>query len=341
MYQLLSPLLLKLPAEPVHDASIALLQLGGLLQLDRLAPPPIADPAELLGLHFPNRVGLAAGLDKNGDALEMLGACGFGFLELGTVTPRPQPGNPRPRMFRIPEAHALINRMGFNNLGLQHLLRRIQVRRYRGIVGVNLGKNKDTPATGALQDYCKGLEAVHAEADYVTLNLSSPNTPGLRDLQMGAALQGLLTGIGDVRERLADRDGKRTPLLVKVAPDLHDEDIRAIAEQLVTHGVDGIIATNTTLNRTPVQNHPAAAEAGGLSGRPLHEQSLQVVQLLRRCVGQDLVIVGVGGIDSGERAVAMRLAGADLVQMYTGLIYEGPGLIRKAARAMVAARDHS
>lgn len=338
MYALLSPLLLRLPAEPVHDATIALLQLGGLLQLDRLAPAPVSDPVKLMGLQFANRVGLAAGLDKNGDALEMLGACGFGFLELGTVTPRPQPGNPRPRLFRLPEARALINRMGFNNLGVEHLLRRVQLRRYPGVLGVNLGKNRDTPAGRALADYSAGLQAVHQDADYVTLNLSSPNTPGLRDLQVGAALEDLLQGLQPVRDRLADRDGRRTPMLVKIAPDLHADDVRAIADQLMSHQVDGIIATNTTLARDGVEHLAQANEAGGLSGAPLHERSLDVVRTLRRHVGQDLVVVGVGGIDSANRAQAMYRAGADLVQLYSGLIYRGPGLVRQAARALAVTR---
>lgn len=332
MYQLIAPLLLRMDAEASHDLAIATLRLASQLQVDRLAGPPVYDPVELMGLRFPNRVGLAAGLDKNADCFELLGALGFGFVEVGTVTPRPQRGNPKPRLFRIPEEHVLINRMGFNNLGLAHLVRRVSRRRYEGVLGINLGKNKDTPAERALEDYQQGLEAVHAWADYVTINLSSPNTPGLRDLQMGDALDDLLDGLAGTRERLAEREGSRVPMLVKIAPDLHNDDVRSIAEQLVRHGVDGVIATNTTLARPDVEQHPVAGETGGLSGAPLHARSLEVIQRIRETVGERLVIVGVGGIDSGARARAARDAGADLVQLYSGLIYRGPGLVTEVAR---------
>lgn len=339
MYRLLAPLLLRLPPETSHDLTLAALQLAGALQLDRLAPPTVADPVSLMGLTFPNRVGLAAGLDKNADCIEALGACGFGFVEVGTVTPRPQPGNPQPRLFRIREAGALINRMGFNNLGLWHLQRRIALRRYSGILGVNLGKNRDTPADRALEDYRAGLSGVHACADYVTLNLSSPNTPGLRDLQLGAALQKLLQGLQHERKALADRDGKRTPLLVKIAPDLHPDDVRSLADQLLATGVEGVIATNTTLARPGLEGHRHSEEAGGLSGRPLHTLSLETVRTLRAAVGDKLAIVGVGGIDSVDRALAIRAAGADLVQVYSGLVYQGPGLVRQLARALARTHD--
>ena len=338
MYARLAPLLMRLPPEASHDLALGALHWAGRLQLDALAPAPVSDPYPCLGLTFGNRVGLAAGLDKNADCIDALGALGFGFLEVGTVTPRPQPGNEKPRMFRIPEARALINRMGFNNAGLDHLLTRVERRRWNGVLGINIGKNKVTPAAQAVDDYRAGLEAVHHLADYVTVNLSSPNTPGLRDLQLGEALDGLLAGLADSRARLADREGRRAPMLVKIAPDLHDDDVDAIATRLVERGVDGIIATNTTIGRPGVAAAPVAAEAGGLSGAPVHARSLEVVRGVRRAVGDAAAVIGVGGIDSPERAQAMVAAGADLVQVYTGFIYEGPALVAAAARALRDAR---
>ncbi len=340
MYSFVAPLLMRMEAEASHDFAIASMRLASQLQLDRFSAPAILDPVTLMGLTFPNRVGLAAGLDKNADCFEILGSLGFGFVEVGTVTPRPQPGNPKPRLFRLSESHALINRMGFNNLGLDHLLRRVSERRYQGILGINLGKNKDTPAERALQDYRQGLEAVHAHADYVTLNLSSPNTPGLRDLQMGAALQHLLDGIEVTRAELAEREGRRVPLLVKIAPDLHDDDVRAIVDQLIAAGIDGVIATNTTIARSGVEQEPLSAEAGGLSGAPLHARSLEVLRCIRAQAGDALTVIGVGGIDSGGRARAARAAGADLVQIYTGFIYRGPALVREIARDLRGSHAH-
>ena len=334
MYGLISPILMRMDAEASHDPAIATLRLASQLQLDRLAPAAVADPVSLMGLAFPNRVGLAAGLDKNADCFEALGGLGFGSVEVGTVTPRPQPGNPKPRMFRVPEANALINRMGFNNLGLHHLLRRVAHRRSDRILGINLGKNRDTPAERALEDYRTGLEAVHAHADYVTINLSSPNTPGLRDLQLGAALDGLLQALGSTRARLADREGHRVPMLVKIAPDLADEDLRSIAERLIEAGIDGVIATNTTVSRAGIEQSAVAREAGGLSGRPLHGRCLEVIRCLRQAAGDRLAIIGVGGIDSGARACATVAAGADMVQLYTGFVYRGPALIREVATAL-------
>jgi dihydroorotate dehydrogenase len=325
---------MRLPPEASYDLALGALHWAGRLQLDALAPAPVADPFECMGLRFANRVGLAAGLDKNADCIDALGALGFGFLEVGTVTPRPQPGNDKPRMFRIPQARALVNRMGFNNAGLDHLLPRVERRRWGGVLGINIGMNKATPAERAVEDYRTGLEAVHQFADYVTVNLSSPNTPGLRDLQLGAALDELLAGLRASRARLADREGRRAPMLVKIAPDLHDDDVRAIATRLVEQGVDGIIATNTTIERPGVADAAAAREAGGLSGAPVHARSLEVVRGVRRAVGDAAAVIGVGGIDSPERALAMVDAGADLVQVYTGFIYEGPALVAGAARAL-------
>ena len=332
MYKHIAPLLMRMEPEDSHDFAMASLRLASQLQLDRLAAPPVLDPVEYMGLRFPNRVGLAAGLDKNADAFEMLGSLGFGFVEVGTVTPRPQPGNPKPRLFRIPEAGALINRLGFNNLGLDHVLRRVANRRYGGVLGINIGKNKDTPPERSLEDYVAGLDAVHAWADYVTLNLSSPNTPGLRDLQLGQALDDLLAGMSAARARVAERDGMRTPMLVKIAPDLHDDDIKAITERLIASGIDGVIATNTTITRPDVAELPISQEAGGLSGPPLRARSLDVLRCVRAAAGDALTLIGVGGIDSGQAARAARDAGADLVQIYTGFIYHGPALIRDIAR---------
>ena len=339
MYESLLPLVFRIDPERTHDLALGALHWAGRLQLDALAPAPVADPVTRLDLRFTNRVGLAAGLDKNADALEALGALGFGFVEVGTVTPRPQPGNPKPRLFRIPEARALVNRLGFNNLGVEHLIRRLQHRRYAGVLGVNLGKNRDTPAERAAEDYETGLAAVHRYADYVTVNLSSPNTPGLRDLQTGPALDALLAVLGDARARLADAEGRRAPMLVKIAPDLHEDDLALVAERLARAGIDGVVATNTTLARDGVAGSPVAEEAGGLSGAPLHARSVAAVRRLRQVAGERLVIVGVGGIDTAGRAVETVRAGADLVQLYTGLVYRGPRLVRDAARALATLRD--
>lgn len=336
MYALLRPWLFRLAPETSHDLTLGLLAAASRLQLDSLAPAPVADPVQCLGLTFPNRVGLAAGLDKDARAFEALGALGFGFLELGTVTPLAQPGNPKPRMFRLPEANALINRMGFNNEGLEPFLRRVRRRRYSGVLGINIGKNKVTPAERAADDYTQALQAVHRYADYVTVNLSSPNTPGLRDLQQGDAFAELLTALGHTREALADREGRRAPLLIKIAPDLHNDDLRALAAQAAAQGVDGLIACNTTLSRSAVEHLPHGEEAGGLSGAPAHARALEVMALLRAELGPAYPLIGVGGIDHPDRARAMVAAGAQLVQLYTGLIYEGPGLVSRVARALAA-----
>ena len=322
-----------MPAEASHDVTLGMLSMLGSLQLDVLAPAPVEDPVRCMGLTFGNRVGLAAGLDKDARCIEAFGALGFGAIEVGTVTPRPQPGNPAPRMFRAPEASALVNRMGFNNRGVDALVSRVARRRWDGVLGVNIGKNKDTPAERAVDDYACCLERVHAHADYVTVNLSSPNTPGLRDLQLGAQLEALLDALAERRDALAQRDGRRAPMLVKIAPDLHDDDVAALCERLAQRGVDGVIATNTTIARPGVEG-AVAAEAGGLSGAPLHERSLAVVAAVRAAVGDAMTVVGVGGITDGGRARAMIDAGADLVQLYTGLVYRGPGLVAEAARAI-------
>lgn len=332
MYSLLRPLIFQLPPEAAHDLTLAALG-----QLGRIMGPgqvPEVAPIERMGLRFQNPIGLAAGLDKDATAFDGLARLGFGFIEVGTVTPLAQPGNPKPRMFRLPKADAVINRMGFNNHGLDALLARVDGRRYSGVLGINLGKNKDTPADQASQDYVRGLNAVHKMADYVTVNLSSPNTPGLRDLQLGEALEQLIRDLSEARARLADEQGFRTPLLVKLAPDLANDDLSEMADRLVQGGVDGIIATNTTITRDAVDGLPFADEAGGLSGAPVYSRALEVIQRLRAQLGADVTLVGVGGIDSPIKAKERLDAGADLVQLYTGLIYQGPGLVRRCLKGL-------
>jgi dihydroorotate dehydrogenase len=282
---------------------------------------------ELLGLHFPNRVGLAAGFDKNAHDIDSLGRLGFGFIEVGTVTPRPQPGNPRPNLFRLAADEALINRLGFNNEGATAVARRLETRRYTGICGVNIGKNFDTPLEDSVKDYASCLRTVYGVADYVTINVSSPNTPGLRGLQDPDALRPLLLELANLREQLQPVHGKRVPLLVKLSPDLSDEQVAAVARELLELPVDGIVATNTTVTRPASLTSPQAAETGGLSGRPLHSRSVAVLRALRRAMGPSFPIIGVGGIVSPELGRATRDAGADLLQIYTGLIYRGPALL--------------
>jgi dihydroorotate dehydrogenase len=290
-----------------------------------------------MGLSLRNPVGLAAGLDKNGEYIDALGNLGFGFVEVGTVTPKAQPGNPRPRMFRLPREQALINRMGFNNKGLDAFIANVQRSQWRaqgGILGLNIGKNAATPIEQATDDYLIGLECVYPHADYVTVNISSPNTKNLRALQGQDELAGLLGALREKRKALDDRQGRRVPMVVKIAPDLDQEQVDVIADTLVRHEVDGVIATNTTLSRDAVQGLPYANEAGGLSGPPVHQRSLEVIARLREQLGAGYPIIGVGGIASGQQAVEKIQAGADAVQLYTGLIYRGPSLIAECVRAL-------
>jgi len=296
-------------------------------------------PVPLLGLQFDNRVGLAAGLDKDGDYIAALYGLGFGFLELGTVTPRPQPGNPTPRLFRLPQHEALINRMGFNNQGVEHLVQRLQ--RFRravphAVVGVNIGKNRDTPLAQAGDDYAYCLRHVYSLASYIAINVSSPNTPGLRDLQQTEALDKLLAQLHDVRLELADAGGESRPLLVKLAPDLADADIPGIVDVLLGRHIDGVIATNTTATRTGVADHPLAAQIGGLSGAPLGERAEHVLQCLQVSLRKRLPVISVGGICSADDAARRVALGADLVQLYSGFIYRGPNLIRQAAQRLAS-----
>jgi len=338
-YALTRPFLFGLDPERAHDLTIA--------SLARLQNTPaqclwqqarVDDPVTVAGLRFPNRIGLAAGLDKNGECIDGLGAMGFGFIEVGTVTPKAQPGNPKPRMFRLPQAEALINRLGFNNQGLTAFLAHVQrARTFRaagGIVGLNIGKNAATPIEQAVDDYLIGLAGVYPHADYVAVNISSPNTKNLRALQSDAALDALLSALQARRLRLARTHRREVPLFVKIAPDLDEAQVGSIAQTLRKNGIDGVIATNTTIARDAVKGLRHADEAGGLSGRPVFAASNRVIRQLRGALGKAYPIIGVGGVMSAEDAQAKVTAGADLVQVYTGLIYRGPGLIPQVARAL-------
>jgi dihydroorotate dehydrogenase len=335
LYPLFRPLLFAADPEAAHAATFAALDRAAAVGLAQLVAPRVpADPVTVMGIPFPNRVGLAAGLDKNAAHLRGLAALGFGFLEAGTVTPRPQPGNPKPRMFRIPAAHALVNRLGFNNDGVARFVQNVERSGYRGVLGINLGRNFDTPNERAADDYVAGLRAVHAHAHYVTINVSSPNTTGLRDLQSEAALAALLGVLVRERDALAARHGRVVPLAVKIAPDLADDAIRGIARTLVAARIDAVIATNTTLARDAVRGLPHADEAGGLSGAPVRERADHVIRTLADALEGALPIIGVGGILSGEDARAKIAAGATLVQLYTGLIYRGPALVAECGAAL-------
>lgn len=335
MYGVLRNLLFRLPPEQAHNVALGSLNIAqkmGILKAFSRHPEPC--PVKVMGLEFPNPVGLAAGLDKNADHLDALGALGFGFIEVGTVTPLAQPGNPKPRMFRLAEHQAIINRMGFNNEGLDHLVTNVESRRYKGVLGINVGKNKDTPNEQSEQDYRKGISAVYALADYITVNVSSPNTPGLRDLQFGDSLKQLLSGIKDEQARCHQAQGRYVPIAVKIAPDLDDDGIRFVAHALLEAGLDGVIATNTTISRDAVKGHRHEHEAGGLSGEPVRAASVRVIEGLYAELGERLPIIGVGGITDGDSAAEKIRAGAKLVQIYTGFIYKGPALIREAVEAI-------
>ena len=337
-YGLARPLLFALDPEAAHDLTLAALdRTASCAMLRALCGAPVNDPVDLLGLRFANRVGLAAGLDKNAAHIDALSAMGFGFMEVGTVTPRGQPGNAKPRMFRLPERSALINRMGFNNQGLEAFAAHLQTSRWKGVLGVNIGKNADTPIERATDDYLIGLRRLWAQAAYVTVNISSPNTQQLRSLQTGDALDGLLAALGDARTELRRTHKRDVPMLLKIAPDLDDGQIEAIATMLVAHSVDGVIATNTTIARDAVKGLPHADELGGLSGAPVAEASNRVIRAMRQLLPPRYPIIGVGGILSGDDARAKLAAGADLVQLYTGLIYRGPALVSECARALKAA----
>ncbi len=334
-YALARPFLFALDPEDAHELTLGAIDRAarlGALQL--VAGCPVDDPVEVMGLRFRNRVGLAAGLDKNGAHVDALAAMGFGFIEVGTVTPKPQPGNPKPRMFRLPQREALINRMGFNNDGVDAFVANVRRAKWRGVLGLNIGKNATTPIERAVDDYLACLERVYGHASYVTVNISSPNTKNLRQLQGGDALDELLAALQARRAELAALHGRRVPLALKIAPDLDDDQVAAIAALLARHGIDAVIATNTTVSREAVAGLPHAGEAGGLSGAPVLEPSNRVIRELRRTLPRDYPIIGVGGILSGEDARAKVAAGATLVQLYTGLVYRGPALVGQCARAL-------
>ncbi|NJA04239.1 quinone-dependent dihydroorotate dehydrogenase [Methylococcaceae bacterium WWC4] len=335
LYPLLRPLLFSLPPETAHHATLQLLQYAHASGLSALTRPAAPDqPINVMGLHFKNPLGLAAGLDKNGDYIDALADLGFGFVEIGTVTPRPQPGNPKPRLFRLPEHQAIINRMGFNNLGIEHLLEQVGKCRYNGILGINIGKNADTPIENAADDYLIGLRKSYLPASYITINISSPNTKNLRQLQQGDDIRHLLHTLKHEQLALQSQHGKYTPLAVKIAPDLDAEQTDHIADLLLEFAIDGVIATNTTLARDQVAGHAHADEAGGLSGAPVKTQSTAIVRQLAGRLQGKVAIIAAGGILSGDDALEKIAAGASLVQIYSGLIYRGPELIEEILSAV-------
>jgi dihydroorotate dehydrogenase len=335
LYALLRPLLFRLDAERAHGWSLGMLDAAHTLALTRLAQPKLpCAPVQVMGLTFPNAVGLAAGLDKNGEHVDALATLGFGHIEVGTVTPRPQPGNPRPRLFRIAQARALINRMGFNNLGVDRLVHNLSRARYHGILGINIGKNFDTPIERAAADYLSCMRKAYPLASYLVVNISSPNTRNLRQLQDKEGLDRLLGALKAEQQALSRAYGQYVPLTVKIAPDLVEEQVQGIAQCLLRHGIDGVIATNTTVARTGVEGLPHCEESGGLSGAPLRERSDAVVRRLHAVLGQRIPIIGVGGILRAEDAAEKIAAGAKLVQLYSGLVYAGPRLVGECVRAL-------
>ena len=337
MYALARHLLFCLDAERAHDLALASIQAAyrtGLNPLLATRPAPL--PSRVFGIEFPNPVGLAAGLDKNGAHIDALAALGFGFIEIGTTTPRPQPGNPKPRMWRLAEHQAVINRLGFNNRSVDALVRNAERARFSGVLGINIGKNKDTPNERAIEDYLFCLERVYARASYVTVNISSPNTQGLRDLQEKETLKHFIGTLREAQERLAAKHGVRKPMLLKIAPDLDETELDAIASVLLAAQIDGLICTNSTVDRTPINGARHAQEAGGLSGKPLFDKATSVLRSMAERVGSKIPLIGVGGIVTGADAAAKMVAGASLVQFYTGMIYHGPGLIGECVQAIRA-----
>jgi len=333
LYELARPLLFALDAETAHHVTLAGLRAARALRLPIACAAPASHPARVMGLEFPNRIGLAAGLDKNGECIAGLAALGFGHIEIGTVTPRPQPGNPRPRLFRLKQRRAIINRMGFNNHGVDALVANVERANYRGILGINIGKNADTPIERADDDYLACLRKVYAHASYVAVNVSSPNTRNLRQLQSESELDRLLGALARARDALAEQHGRRVPLALKIAPDLDEAQIQTIADALRRHRIDAAIVTNTTLAREGVEHLPHANEAGGLSGAPLFDKATDVLGTLAQRLGGEVPLIGVGGVMNGKDARAKLEAGAQLVQLYTGLIYRGPALVNEAIEA--------
>ncbi len=330
MYQLIRPLLFRLDPEVAHHVGLSALHYLPGCCFDK----PKNSSVSAMGLEFPHPIGLAAGLDKNGEHLDVLAKLGFSFIELGTVTPRPQVGNPKPRLFRIPKAHALINRMGFNNHGVDVLLANVKKAQYRGILGINIGKNKETPLEKAVDDYLYCLRKVYLHASYVTVNISSPNTPDLRELQQIYYFKHLINELREEQLQLADVHQRYVPIVVKISPDESDETLKKMADVIVSLGLDGMIATNTTCARDAVHALPYGDEPGGLSGQPLVRQSTHCLQVLKQVVGDDVVLIGVGGIDNLDVANEKLQAGASLLQVYTGLIYQGPGLVKTLVKGL-------
>lgn len=335
MYSILRPLLFSMNPETSHEVALSMLGFAEKTRtLGLIAANVMENPVTVMGIRFPNPVGLAAGLDKNGDYFNALGQLGFGFIEIGTVTPRAQPGNDKPRLFRLPEAQAIINRMGFNNKGVDHLVDQVKQRRYQGILGINIGKNASTPVENAVDDYLIGMQKVYEHADYITVNISSPNTQGLRSLQFGDALKKLLAQLKEEQFRLQQLYKRYVPFAVKIAPDLTDDETQQVAEILLAHEIDAVIATNTTLARDDVRDLPYGNESGGLSGLPVQKKSTQMIRNLRSIVGKNMPIIGVGGINDAQSAGEKICAGASLVQIYTGFIYNGPRVIAEAAEGI-------
>jgi dihydroorotate dehydrogenase len=340
MYDILRPLLFKLDAETAHRATLYAL---GVAQRSNfahwIAKPPADLPTKVFGITFPNPVGLAAGLDKNAEHLDALDALGFGFIEVGTVTPKPQPGNDRPRLFRLPRHEAIINRMGFNNAGVDALVRNVQQSSYHGVLGINIGKNKDTPNEKAVSDYLLCLTRVYELASYVTVNISSPNTQGLRDLQEEATLRRFISVLREAQERLGSQHGRRKPMLLKIAPDLGEAELDAIAEVLLHTGIDGVVCSNTTIDHAAVADDPHGNEVGGLSGKPLFDRSTAVLAGMRRRLQGRVPLIGVGGILDGSDAAEKLEMGASLVQLYSGLIYRGPPLVAECVNEIRRQRE--
>jgi dihydroorotate dehydrogenase len=340
MYDILRPLLFKLDAETAHRATLYAL---GVAQRSNfahwIAKPPADLPTKVFGITFPNPVGLAAGLDKNAEHLDALDALGFGFIEVGTVTPKPQPGNDRPRLFRLPRHEAIINRMGFNNAGVDALVRNVRRSSYHGVLGINIGKNKDTPNEKAVSDYLLCLTRVYELASYVTVNISSPNTQGLRDLQEEATLRRFISVLREAQERLGSQHGRRKPMLLKIAPDLGEAELDAIAEVLLHTGIDGVICSNTTIDHAAVADDPHGNEVGGLSGKPLFDRSTAVLAGMRRRLQGRVPLIGVGGILDGSDAAEKLEMGASLVQLYSGLIYRGPPLVAECVNEIRRQRE--
>ncbi len=331
MYALIRKALFQLDPEQSHYLALHALQLAYHLKLSRFFPNVPPHPKQIMGITFPNPIGLAAGLDKNADYVDGLAALGFGFIEVGTVTPKPQTGNPKPRLFRLTEQQAIINRMGFNNKGVEYVARRLEQTHYRGVLGINIGKNKDTPLEKAIDDYLIGFRELWKFASYITINISSPNTPGLRDLQQDTLLEQLLSELKKAQQAIAQSHQKYVPLVVKISPDLTELELQQLAAVLMQQKIDGVIATNTTIHRNGVENSPYVNENGGLSGKPLLARSTQILEQLHHLLQNNIPIIAAGGIMDEQSAREKLNAGASLLQLYTGFIYEGPRLIQQLA----------